>query len=280
MFALIRLARAGRADEAAERLANIRTHLNAEATLFTWGHIAYQAAMNHDPRALAYYERASDTPLTEAQAAWKARAALRAGDWKVVLAAIQALPPEEARDPGWRYWRARAWKQLGEKEVATDLLKTLANEFNFYGLLAAEDLGVAPALQWNAARPSSADLERARELPGIQRALALYRMGLDNEALREWLWAQRGLDDRSLLAAAEVARLANVPDRAINTANRTVQIHDFAQRYPIPHRDALSAAARQWSVDEAMVYSIIRQESRFMPDARSRVQPRSAPGER
>jgi soluble lytic murein transglycosylase len=35
--------------------------------------------------------------------------------------------------------------------------------------------------------------------------------------------------------------------------------------------DALSAAARQWDLDEAIVYGIVRQESRFMPEARSRV---------
>src|SRR6185369_300829 len=39
---------------------------------------------------------------------------------------------------------------------------------------------------------------------------------------------------------------------------------------PIPHREALAAAARQWGLDEALVYAIIRQESRFMPQARSR----------
>ena len=39
----------------------------------------------------------------------------------------------------------------------------------------------------------------------------------------------------------------------------------------MPHREALAAAARQWDLDEALVYSIIRQESRFMPEARSRV---------
>jgi soluble lytic murein transglycosylase len=188
-----------------------------------------------------------------------------------VLAAIQALPAEEAREPAWRYWRARAWKQLGEAEVAAGLLRGLAGEFGFYGLLAAEELGVAPTPEWNAIRPAAAELDRVRALPGIERALALYRLGLDAEGLREWLWALRGLDDRSLLAAAEVARLASVPDRAIATADRTVQIHDFTQRYPIPHREALGAAARQWSLDEAMVYSIIRQESRFMPEARSRV---------
>ena len=155
--------------------------------------------------------------------------------------------------------------------MADGLLRSLAGDLGFYGLLASEELGVAPAPHWDTARPAVAELDRVREIPGIQRALALYGLGLDNEALREWLWALRGLDDRSLLAAAEVALQANVPDRAIATADRTVQIHDFAQRYPIPHREALTAAARQWSVDEALVYSIIRQESRFMPWARSRV---------
>src|SRR5687767_3213348 len=271
LFALARLARAGRADEAADRLAAMRARLATEAVQFAWGQIAFQAAMNHDPNALAHYQRASDTPLSDAQAAWKARAALRAGDWKAVLAAIQALPPEEAREPAWRYWRARALKQLGEAEASTGLLRGLAGELSFYGLLAAEELGIPPAPQWNAVRPAAAELDRVRALPGIERALALYRLGLDGEGLREWLWALRGLDDRSLLAAAEVARLASVPDRAIATADRTVQIHDFTQRYPIPHREALGAAARQWSLDEAMMYSIIRQESRFMPEARSRV---------
>jgi soluble lytic murein transglycosylase len=271
LFAIVRLARGGRADEAAERLVDVQSRLGPDAVPFAWSHIAYQAAMNHDPRALAYYERAGEIPLTEAQAAWKARAALRAGDWKAVLAAIQALPPEQAREPAWRYWRARAWRQLGEKEVAEGLFRSLAGELNFYGLLAAEETGLAPSPQWDTPRPAQDDMERVRAIPGVQRALALYRLELGNEALREWLWALKGLDDRSLLAAAEVARLANVPDRAIATADRTVQIHDFAQRYPVAHREALAPAARQWGLDEAMVYSIIRQESRFMPEARSRV---------
>jgi soluble lytic murein transglycosylase len=271
LFALVRLARGGAAQEAAERLSALAPRLGAEATQFAWSHIGFQAAMNHDPKALEYYARAGNVPLAEAQAAWKARAALRAGDWKAVLGAIQALPPEQAREPAWRYWRARAWHQVGEKEVADGLLRSLAGDLTFYGLLASEELGVLPTPKWDTPRPAEAELDRVRALPGIERALALYRLDLDNEALREWLWALRGMDDRSLLAAAEVARLASVPDRAINTANRTVQIHDFAQRYPVPHREVLSPAARQWSLDEALVYSIIRQESRFMPDARSRV---------
>jgi soluble lytic murein transglycosylase len=269
VYALTRLAR-NHPDEAAERLEQFAARLGADATRFAWGQVAYQSAMNHHPRTLEFYRLAGEAPLTETQAAWKARAALRGGLWKDVLGAIQSLPPQRAREPGWRYWRARALRELGEPAAADGLLKGLARELDFYGLLAAGDLGQEITPQWDRERPAQADLERMRAVPGIQRALALYRMGLDNEALREWIWALRGREDRDLLAAAEVARLADEPARAINTADRTVQVHDFAQRYPIPHRDVLGAAARQWDLDEALVYSIIRQESRFVPEARSR----------
>ena len=270
LFALERLART-RPDEAADRLPAFAARLGPEATSYAWGYIAWQGAMGHDPRALDWYARATDTPLTASQVAWKARAAMRAGDWKMVLAAIQALPPEEAREPGWRYWRARALRAQGEAAAADALLKTVAPEPGFYGLLAGDELGTLAPPDWTAFQPSAADFERVHKLPGIDRALALYRAGLDAEAHREWLAAVRGQDDRTLLAAAEVARQANVTDRAINTADRTVQLHDFSLRYPTPHREALAASAKQWGLDEALVYSLIRQESRFRAEARSAV---------
>jgi len=268
MFALEKLSRS-KPDEAAERLAEASPRLTLEEVQFAWGQIALQAALSHHPRALEWYGQADPAALTDSQIAWRARAALRAGDWKEVLASIQALSPQEAREPTWRYWRARALRNLGAKEAADGLLKGLANQPNFYGLLAADELGVAITPRWDGWRPEAADLERVRAIPGIQRALELHRMGLDNEAVREWLWATRSLDDKTLLAAAELARQANEPDRAINIADRTVQLHDLAQRFPTLHREALAAAAKQNDVDEALVFAIIRQESRFNSDARS-----------
>ena len=267
IFAVERLARSD-PDAAAERLESLAARLGPDAG-FAWSQLAYQAALNLHPRALEWYARAAGTPLSDGQIAWKARAALRAGDWKAVLAAIEALSPVKAREPTWRYWRARALRALGENDAAEALLKGLAGQMNFYGLLASEDLGLAVAPDWNGFPPAAKDLERVRASAGIRRALELYRLDLPNEALQEWIWAIRGFDDRALLAAAELARAADVPDRAINTAERTVQLHDYALRYPMPHREALAAAARQWDMDEAMLYGLIRQESRFMPEARS-----------
>jgi soluble lytic murein transglycosylase len=270
VFAIERLAR-NKPEEAAERLSALTPRLEPQAVRHAWGQVAWQGALNHHPRALEWYSEVGTTALTDSQIAWKARAALRAGNWKEVLGSIQALPAEQQREPAWRYWRARSLRALGEAPAADPLLRGLAGQQTFYGILAAEELGLAIAPDWNGFRPQATDLDRVRAIEGIQRALALYRLGLEPEALREWLWAIRGLDDRDLLAAAEVARQANETARAINTADRTVLVHDMAQRFPTPHREELSAAARQWDLDEAIVYGLIRQESRFMAEARSRV---------
>jgi soluble lytic murein transglycosylase len=267
LFAIERLAR-DKPEAAAERLEAIGPRLGQDAS-YAWAQVAWQAAMNLHPRALEWYARAGGYPFNDAELAWQARAALRVADWKQVLASIQRLTPETAREPTWRYWRARALRAQGESEASEQLLKGLARQASFYGLLAADDLGIAVTPDWTGVQPTAPELEAVREMPGIRRSLALYAARLDNDALREWSWAIRGMDDRSLLAAAAIAAEANVTDRAIFTAERTLQLHDFSQRYPLPHRDALDAATRQWELDEAFVYGLIRQESRFLPQARS-----------
>ena len=267
LFAIERLAR-DKPEAAAERLEAIAPRLGQDAS-YAWAQVAWQAAMNLHPRTLEWYARAGGYAFNDTELAWQARAALRAGDWKQVLAAIQRLTPETAREPTWRYWRARALRAMGEREAADQLLKGIARQPSFYGLLAADDLGIATTPDWSAVQPTAAELESVREMPGIRRALALYAARLDNDGLREWSWAIRGLDDRSLLAAAALAADSNVTDRAISTAERTLQFHDYAQRYPLPHREALDAATRQWDLDEAFVYGLIRQESRFLAQARS-----------
>ena len=269
IFAVARLARS-RPDDAADRLEAIAPRLGRDAR-FAWGQLAWQAALDLHPRALDWYAKAGAEPLTDSQVAWKARSALRVGDWKQLLAAIGELSSAERREPTWRYWKARALREQGDVAHSQAILRSISGLPSFYGILAAEDLGIRAAPDWNGYRPAAADLERVRSIPGIQRALLLYHAGLDNDALREWAWVVRDLDDRGLLAAAQIAAEADVPDRAIFAADRTLQLHDFSQRYPVPHRETLDAATRQWDLDEAFVYGIIRQESRFLASARSPV---------
>ncbi|HXD52342.1 MAG TPA: transglycosylase SLT domain-containing protein, partial [Burkholderiales bacterium] len=89
------------------------------------------------------------------------------------------------------------------------------------------------------------------------------------EGNREWNWTVRGFDDKQLLAAAEFARRNELYDRAIYTADRTRELHDFSMRYLAPYRSVMKSYVSQQQLDEAWVYGLIRQESRFLADVKS-----------
>lgn len=269
LFAVTRLAR-NDADRAASLLETYGKRLPANDLAYAWAQIGLYAGMQHDPRALNWFARAGNGRLNDTQAGWKARAALRAGDWTNVRMAIKAMSEAERRDSAWRYWLARAALQTGDIAEARGLRESLARENNFYGVLSAEELGVPFSPNWQGWKPSRTDIAAVVQRPAIARALAFYRLDLKNEGLREWQYGIRNMDDQELLAAAEAARAANVPDRAINTAEKTLAVHDYAQRFPTPHRTDLVIRARAQGLDEAWIYGLIRQESRFMADARSR----------
>jgi soluble lytic murein transglycosylase len=110
-----------------------------------------------------------------------------------------------------------------------------------------------------------------RQSPGFARALKLIALGLRNEGVREWNFMLRGLADRELLAAAQLACDNAVWDRCINTSERARGQFDMAQRFPVPLRDQVLAQARAAGLDPALVLGLIRQESRFIGETRSGV---------
>ena len=94
--------------------------------------------------------------------------------------------------------------------------------------------------------------------------------------MREWnystnLHTRGGMSDRELLAAADLACKYEVWDRCINTSERTKNVIDLTQRFPMPHKQSVLAHSGAIGLDPAYVYGLIRQESRFIVDARSGV---------
>ena len=84
-LALIKLAQ-GDADNAATQLDNKwSVHLSPEERNWVWGVIGKQAAQRLSSDAVTYFGNVTkDSDLTDDLLGWKARAALRAGQWKVV----------------------------------------------------------------------------------------------------------------------------------------------------------------------------------------------------
>jgi soluble lytic murein transglycosylase len=281
VLALIRLA-AKDPDQAADLLSRRWSiQLSQEERNWTWAVIGKQSAQKLQDNAASYFAKVQkDNDLNDDLLAWKVRAALRQGQWPQVLSATQAMSADARKDPTWVYWRARVLLTTstseGQRQEAQSLLRQIASVRGFYEQLALEDLGQAITVP---ERPSAlTPQEKAAALihPGLQRALHAIAIGLRAEGNREWNYSTNlhtpgGMNDRELLAAADLACQRQVWDRCINTSERTKDVIDFDQRFPMPLRETVVRRAGEIRLDPAYVYGLIRQESRFVMDARSHV---------
>jgi soluble lytic murein transglycosylase len=269
-FALSRLARTD-SVAAARILEPALTLLNEADQQYVWGLLALEAARRHEPQALPWFQKTGGVGLSDNQREWWARAALRAGDWRVVLWVVGGMRDEIRSQPAWQYWQARAMKVLGNSLAANRIFAALSREPHYYGQLSSEELGTVMGSQAINIKVSGDEIAAVAGDAGVARAMALYELELRTEAANEWIWAVRNFNDRQLLAAAELARSRQWHDRAINTAERTRDLHDFDLRFISPYRELASREARENNLDEAWVYGLMRQESRFVNVAKSSV---------
>ncbi len=269
IFALTRAARKDAERAAGYFARGLEERLPEDDRGHVWGQIAMHAARQHLPVATLWFARTGDARLADEQLEWRARAALRSGDWTEVAAAIDRMSADGRDDPTWIYWKARALQAAGNRNEAELLHLRIAHLHDFYGKLAREALGVPLAIPPRVHVISDAEVATAAQNPSLQRALALFRAESRTPAVREWNWGVRGMNDRELLAAADLARRYEIWDRAISTANRTVGTHDFSVRFLAPYRDVFAEQARAQGLEENWVLGLVRQESRFISDARS-----------
>ena len=192
--------------------------------------------------------------------------------------------------------RAEAPSLQTELQEAHALFDSIASVRGFYEQLAMEELGRKITVPDRPLPLTPQEKEVVRQNPGLKRALTAIAIGLRPEGVREWNYstnlhttngtsssasnvpangqtaaALAGMSDRELLAAAQLACEREVWDRCINTSERTKNVIDFEQRFPMPHQKSVVKRSADISLDPAYVYGLIRQESRFVSDARSGV---------
>ena len=281
LLALIKLA-SGDPDSAAHQLdSKWSEYLSAEERNWAWGVIGKSAAQKLSGSAHGYFSNVTrNSHLNDDLLGWKVRAALRAGQWKAVRNVVDAMGAEARQDSTWVYWKARAMLATKPSEAdraeARQLLEGIAGTRGFYEQLALEELGQRITVPPAPAPLTAEEKAAARANPGLNRGLYAILLGLRSEGVREWnyttnLHTPGGMADRELLAAADFACQREVWDRCINTSERTKTVTDMAQRFPMPFRAAVVERAQGIGLDPAYVYGLIRQESRFIMDARSHV---------
>ena len=289
LLALLSLAQTDTAAAAA-RLDARGLRLDDAHAAWAWAYLARQSAFRLSTdaapqllRALSLVPGDAAPGWSDETLAWGVRALLRtappAERWPAVARLIGWMGPAELRDPAWAYWKARAVQGSARAGPGGDAqraearlqLEAVAGTTNFYAKLATEELGRTPGLPPVPAPITAPEAAAANGHPGLQRALLLVNLGLRDEARREWNFSLRGMDDRALMAAARLACDRQDWQLCINTAERTRQEVDLRLRYPMPFADEITAAARAQGLEPALVFGLIRQETRFMPQLKSSV---------
>ena len=200
-----------------------------------------------------------------------ARSQLRQANWSQLLKIIDAFPEALKQKNEWVYWQAQALNKTNQTAAAKALLKPLAKERHYYGFLAAQHLGLEP--QMNALEtPLDTNLiNQLRYNPGIERAEELFFTGNLEEARQEWHYTLSKAPVEDQIQAAWLANQWGWHHLSVDIAHRAGLNDAVELRFPLAHLETLRPLAEQANLDLPLVLALIRKESLFNPQARSRV---------
>ncbi len=172
------------------------------------------------------------------------------------------------------YWAARTSLRLRNPAGMSEWLSRAARyPRTFYGLMAQRALGQQPSFDFHVHAFDGAALSRLESAPDAARAMALLQVGERRRAELELRRLNTWSDVEFTRALLALAERAGMPELAFRISRRLADSeHPDADSgaldvalYPIPPWQPRSG----FTVDRALVYALVRQESGFNPAARS-----------
>jgi soluble lytic murein transglycosylase len=200
-------------------------------------------------------------------------AAWKAGQNDKAAKSFQTLALTESASPWDRaagaYWAARSHQRAHRSAEATKWLEQAAQHSRtFYGLIAGQALGKAGASDVRAPVLTRRHIRVLAEIPAGRRAVALLQAGRRDTAEMELRRIDpRGNDalEQAVIALADIGHMPALAMRlgsVLTTADGAA--YDSAL-YPLPPWEPNSG----FTIDRALLFALMRQESRFDPTARS-----------
>lgn len=177
-----------------------------------------------------------------------------AGDWTAAAGA---------------YWAARSYLVCRQPEKVADLLhKATSFPRTFYGLIAARQLGQQPDLNWTVPAFTRDHYDLIKDLQSVQRAISLAQTGkimlADMEISDTWR-RTRGNRHEALLGLATRLGLAGTQLKIGKIEEQKRRTALDSTLYPIPDTEPEGG----FTLDRALIFAIMRQESEFNSWARS-----------
>ena len=169
------------------------------------------------------------------------------------------------------YWAARAYLRAREPQKVNEWLRRAAEyPRTFYGLIAMKALGMHQTkFNWYVPDLSDRHIKALAQLPAGNRALALVKAERPDIAEEELRQMNPGGNETLQEAMIALANENGMPGLALRMGSafrgKGGKLYDAALYPDVPWEPA-----KGFSVDRALVYAFIRQESRFQSNASNR----------
>ncbi len=226
-------------------------------------HVALYKAMRGEDDAEQWLNRVEKNHMTQALEEWRVRDAIAHRRWDRIIQLIAGTPLQETA--AWQYWLARAYEMRGQKDKALVIYQTLGMKRHYYGFLASMRLHQPLKFEYEATETSSTKL--AIYKPILEKIRTTYESGQSWMASRllNAFSSELPKDEQSALAYW-VKNDLQWHGKAVILSNKDALNNELGLRFPLAYRDMVHQAARQYNIDEAFIYAIIRQESLFFAD--------------
>ncbi|MBA59795.1 MAG: hypothetical protein CMQ40_11595 [Gammaproteobacteria bacterium] len=201
------------------------------------------------------------------------RQSLRLKDWGNAIVLINLLPEEEKKSQKWRYWKARVLDFSGDpadRRIAHSIYQELSEVRSYYGFLSADIIGSPYNYQHQISDISFEETKKLENIPGIKRSLELFALGERSKARQEWYLAVSGFSETESKIASRLAIRWGWHKASIQTMIMTESWDNLDERFPTAYKDVFTKYARQKNLPVEWSLAVARQESAFMPDAKSR----------
>jgi soluble lytic murein transglycosylase len=231
-----------------------------------FSYIALKAASQKHSKAAFWLEQVDNELITDKLILARLQIYLVKEDWQAVIKLIDSLPVAK-----YEYWYARALEKVGSHYKANQIYQKLAKNRDYYGFLAADKLGLSydfNSQPLNISKKAQAEL--LSKYRGLQRARELYFLKFNYFARLEWNKVLVELNSEEIKTAASLAHNWGWHNRAIITLAKVKYWDDLEIRFPLAFYDDVVGNAEIQNLDYSYIYGVIRQESIFQIDARSR----------
>jgi soluble lytic murein transglycosylase-like protein len=197
----------------------------------------------------------------------------REGDAATAHERFSAMARVQEQEPALRaaagFWAARTALAAGRAaDVAVNLEIAAAFPFTFYGQLALAQLGRSYEYNWTPPALTREAFEALAETePAVRRAVALAEVGRRNEADLEFRWINGRISDVRAVELLALEAALDLPAAQLDLALYHQGREFEAGLFPIPDY----APANGFTANPALIYALMRQESKFKVEATSRV---------